>query len=59
VSAATVHGFSVAFAVAGGILGLALIVVAIFINAPAGSGSPEVAPEPTGNGAPVFAPAQG
>ena len=45
VSAATVHGFSVAFAVAGGILGLALIVVATFINAPAGSGNPEPAAE--------------
>ncbi len=38
VAAGTVHGFAVAFAVAGAILGLALIVVATFIDAPAGSG---------------------
>ena len=34
--AATVHGFSVAFAVAAAILGLALIVVPLLINAPVG-----------------------
>ena len=38
VTAATVHGFAVAFAVAAAILALALVVVATFINAPAGSG---------------------
>jgi EmrB/QacA subfamily drug resistance transporter len=59
VSAATVHGFSVAFAVAGGILGLALIAVAIFINAPAGSGSPEPAPDLAEEVSPALAPAQG
>jgi EmrB/QacA subfamily drug resistance transporter len=39
VAAGTVHGFSVAFAVAAAILGLALLTVAIFINAPVGSGA--------------------
>jgi EmrB/QacA subfamily drug resistance transporter len=58
ISAATVHGFSVAFAVAGGILGLALLAVAIFINAPAGSGDAEVAVGAAGDGSPVLAPAQ-
>jgi hypothetical protein len=53
-----VHGFSVAFAVAGAILGLALIVVATFINAPAGQGSPELAPGLAEDGSPAFAPAQ-
>jgi EmrB/QacA subfamily drug resistance transporter len=38
ITAATVHGFAVAFAVAALILGLALVVVATFINAPVGSG---------------------
>jgi EmrB/QacA subfamily drug resistance transporter len=38
VAAGTVHGFSVAFAFAAAILGLALLTVAIFINAPVGSG---------------------
>jgi EmrB/QacA subfamily drug resistance transporter len=38
ITAATVHGFAVAFAVAAAILGVALVVVATFINAPAGSG---------------------
>jgi EmrB/QacA subfamily drug resistance transporter len=42
VTAGTVHGFAVAFAVAAGILGLALVVVASFINAPAGQGGPGV-----------------
>ncbi len=37
-TSATVHGFAVAFAVAAAVLGLALIVVATFINAPAGVG---------------------
>jgi EmrB/QacA subfamily drug resistance transporter len=58
VSTATVHGFSVAFAVAGGILGLALIAVAIFINAPAGSGDAELPAEAAGDSSPVLAPAQ-
>jgi EmrB/QacA subfamily drug resistance transporter len=61
ISAATVHGFSVAFAVAGGILGLALLAVAIFINAPAapaGSGDAETAVEAAGGGSPALAPAQ-
>ena len=43
VTAGTVHGFAVAFGVAGLILGLALIVVATFINAPAGQGAPDPA----------------
>ncbi len=59
VSAATVHGFGVAFAVAGGILGLALIAVAVFINAPAGSASPEPAAGPAEEASPLLAPAQG
>jgi hypothetical protein len=58
VSAATVHGFSVAFAVAAGILGLALLAVATFINAPVGSGNAEVAAEAAGDGSPALAPAQ-
>jgi predicted MFS family arabinose efflux permease len=58
VSAATVHGFSVAFAVAGGILGLALITVAVFINAPAGAGNAELGADVTGDGSPALAPAQ-
>jgi EmrB/QacA subfamily drug resistance transporter len=37
-SAATVHGFATAFAVAAAVLGLALVVVVTLINAPAGSG---------------------
>jgi EmrB/QacA subfamily drug resistance transporter len=41
VAAGTVHGFSVAFAFAAAILGLALLTVAIFINAPVGSGAGE------------------
>jgi hypothetical protein len=38
VAAGTVHGFSVAFALAAAILGLALLTVAISINAPVGAG---------------------
>jgi EmrB/QacA subfamily drug resistance transporter len=46
VTSATVHGFAVAFAVAAAILGLALLVVATLVNAPAGSGgTPEVVEE--------------
>ena len=52
------HGFSVAFAVAGAILGLALIVVATFINAPVGLGSPEPAAGLAEDGSPALAPAQ-
>ncbi len=47
VTAATVHGFAVAFAVAAAILGLALVVVATFINAPVGSTG---TPSPEGAG---------
>jgi EmrB/QacA subfamily drug resistance transporter len=43
ITSATVHGFAVAFGVAAAVLGLALVVVATFINAPAGAGG---TPEP-------------
>jgi EmrB/QacA subfamily drug resistance transporter len=57
---ATVHGFGVAFGVAAAILGLALVVVATFINAPVGAGGvpnpgEELEPDRAGELAPGFA----
>jgi EmrB/QacA subfamily drug resistance transporter len=54
---ATVHGFAVAFAVAAAVLGLALLVVATFINAPVGAGGiPDPAEELEPSGAGELAP---
>jgi hypothetical protein len=53
ITSATVHGFAVAFAVAAGVLALALVVVATFINAPVGpDGTPNPGEEldPDGSG---------
>jgi predicted MFS family arabinose efflux permease len=62
-TAGTVHGFSVAFLVAAGVLALALLTVAVFINAPAGlspatlSGTDGDGTEVPGELAPVGLPA--